>query len=150
MIPIVRCLSCIACAGWLLADAAETLPQGMRACAQHQDRDRRLACFDAEVARLSSPAAAVQNFGVTRAMEQEHSTQSAQPNEITARVADVATRPHGELVLTLDNGQVWQQIETVAGWSVKAGDQVTIKAGALSSYRLVAPSGRTTKVMRTK
>jgi hypothetical protein len=147
MMSIARCLVfVVACAGSSLA--AETLPEGIRACAQHQDRDQRLACFDAEVARLSSPAAVAQNFGVTRAMEQ--SKQSTQPNEITARVTDVATRPHGELVLTLDNGQVWQQIEAVAGWSVKAGDQVIIRSGAFSSYRLLAPSGRATKVTRTK
>lgn len=146
MMSIARCLVfVVAFAGSSLA--AETLPEGIRACAQQQDRDQRLACFDAEVARLSSPAAVAQNFGVTRAMAQG---QPAQPNEITARVTDVATRPHGELVLTLDNGQVWQQIEAAAGWSVKAGDRVIIKSGAFSSYRLLAPSGRTTKVTRTK
>jgi len=33
-------------------------------------------------------------------------------------------------VLTLDNAQVWEQIEVSSAASVKAGDQVTIKTGA--------------------
>jgi hypothetical protein len=62
----------------------------------------------------------------------------------------VSAKPHGELVVTLENGQVWAEIQTSSGARVKAGDRVTIKPGALGSFLLVAPNGRSTKVTRVR
>jgi hypothetical protein len=132
--------------------SAESLPAGMRACATHKDRDERLACFDAEVARLTSPAAQVQSFGVDNSelARKQAAQQPAVSEEITARVASVTARPHGELIVTLDNGQVWSQMHANPQFTLQAGDSVKVKTGALSSYVLVSPSGRATKVTRTK
>ncbi|MGC1386532.1 MAG: hypothetical protein WA807_00840, partial [Steroidobacteraceae bacterium] len=65
-------------------------------------------------------------------------------------VAKLATRPRGELVVTLDNGQVWQQLTAVDYFPLKAGDTVEISSGALGSYVLSAPSKRSTKVTRIR
>jgi hypothetical protein len=134
------------------APAAELLPPGFRACAAQPDRDRRLACFDAEVARLTSPAAKEQNFGTdTGALARQRAEQQADDFvEIVANVTSVVARPHGELIVTLDNGQVWSQTQANSRFTLQAGDSVKVKVGALSAYVLVAPSGRATKVTRTR
>jgi hypothetical protein len=65
-----------------------------------------------------------------------------------AVVSAVSNRPRGELVVTLDNGQVWVQLEAT-NYPLKAGDHVEIDVGALGSYILWSPSNRrATKVTR--
>lgn len=140
------------------------------ACAGEKDDARRLACFDAAVVRARNPAsspagtaataAAVaaplskeEKFGLRGDLKQEKAKvapELAEIQELKAQVTKVAVKPHGELVLTLDNGQVWYEIQTSSGIRVKAGDQVTIKAGALGSYSIVAPNGRSSKVTRSR
>lgn len=63
-------------------------------------------------------------------------------------VARISSRAHGELVVTLDNGQVWAQLEP--GYlSLKPGDAVEISIGALGSYVMWVPaSRRASKVTR--
>ena len=68
--------------------------------------------------------------------------------DISAVVTNVATRARGELVVTLDNGQVWQQNQAVDYFPLHVGDTVEISSGALGSYVLSAPSRRYTKVTR--
>jgi FKBP-type peptidyl-prolyl cis-trans isomerase len=70
--------------------------------------------------------------------------------QLQAQVTKVSTKPHGELVVTLENGQVWTEIQTNSGARVKAGDRVTIKPGALGSFLLAAPNGRSTRVTRVR
>jgi hypothetical protein len=71
-------------------------------------------------------------------------------NHISAVVTNITTRPRGELIVTLDNGQVWEQIATADYFPLKAGDTVEISSGALGSYVLAAPSRRYTKVTRIR
>jgi hypothetical protein len=69
---------------------------------------------------------------------------------ITATVSSVGTKPYGELVVTLDNGQVWAEIARNSKLKLKTGDTVTIERGALGSFLLVAPGGRSSKVARVR
>ena len=135
-----------------IVSAAESLPPGFRECATHAGRDERLACFDAEVARLSSPAQKEQNFGTDAGAlaRQKAAQQTDKFEEITAQVSSIVTRPRGELVVTLDNGQTWSQTQASAPFALQAGDSVKIKTGAMSAYLLIAPSGRATRVTRIK
>jgi hypothetical protein len=80
--------------------------------------------------------------------EQENKNNSAETRSITAEVAEVTSRPRGELVITLNNGQVWVQKDPER-YSIKPGDQVTIKAGTLGSFHL-ANGKRSTRVTRVK
>ena len=65
-----------------------------------------------------------------------------------AVVSTVSNRPHGELVVRLDNGQVWVQLEP-SNFPLKPGDHVEIDVGAFGSYVLWSPSNRrATKVDR--
>jgi hypothetical protein len=148
---------------------ASAAPADFLACAAEKGDARRLACFDAAVIQAKgqpagSPPASVaaapapplskeEKFGLRGDLKQEKAKQTpelAELQELHAKVTKVATKPYGELVLTLDNGQVWYEIQTNSGIRVKAGDPVVIKAGALKSYSLVAPNGRSSKVTRVR
>jgi hypothetical protein len=107
-------------------------------------------------ATAATPAAksAAADFGVSgsevaRQRDAEAQKQPGAPEKIdriNAAVTAISKRPRGELVVTLDNGQVWAQKE-VQYVPVKVGDQVTILAGALHSYKMVV-AGRATAVTR--
>lgn len=98
-------------------------------------------------------AAPPDDFGLTEAAKRARDPQRAKEEmseSITGTVAAVGRRPAGELVVTLDNGQVWTQVEVDQRARVAAGDTVTIKRGALSSYLLVTASRYATRVRRAK
>jgi len=168
--------------GWTLslatitqAGAAETLPASVRACSAETDRERRLDCFDREVARFpdskataqaaapaplaapatsAAPAASAAQTAVTQPGANTGSTSASasaadapatrktdsatKPGRIAARVISIDRSPN-EMVLHLDNGQVWEQLQSVAGdLSLKAGDNITIDK-RLGSYWLTGP-----------
>lgn len=65
------------------------------------------------------------------------------PREYTATVVAMRERPHGEVVVMLDNGEVWSEQFASRAFLVDVGDKVTMKRGRFSKgYRLVAPGGR--------
>jgi hypothetical protein len=57
---------------------------------------------------------------------------------LTARVTAVENPLNRGLVVTLDNGQVWQQKTADSGMHIKVGDQVTIKHAMLGSFLLTS------------
>jgi hypothetical protein len=155
--------------------AGPTANASFLSCAGEQDDARRLACFDAAVTQArtqptpavdsAAPAAAAataaavvplskeERFGLRGDLKQEKAKKApelAELKELRATVTKVAAKPYGELILTLDNGQVWYEIQANSGIRVKTGDQVTIRSGALGSYSIVAPNGRSSKVTRTR
>jgi hypothetical protein len=138
--------------------ADDDLSKRVAACTREQDDARRLACFDRAAAPAREVAAekadATQAFGVhgselARNQDDGDAKQESAPKRITANVAGIDKRPRGELVVTLDNGQVWAQKETGAYFPIKVGDPATILAGTLGSYRLVI-ANRATAVTRVR
>jgi hypothetical protein len=103
----------------------------------------------------AAPAAAAlsDDFGLTeaakRAREPEESRQQ-RPESISGAVASVARQPAGELVVTLENGQVWTQLQVDPRARVAVGDTVTIKTAALGSFLLVTANRYATRVRRVK
>jgi hypothetical protein len=75
-------------------------------------------------------------------------------DSITVKVTDVAYSPYGKVIVFLDNGQVWRQIEADTEHAMLAkngGDAVTISRGMLNSYNMkVEGSNKTYKVKRVK
>lgn len=67
----------------------------------------------------------------------------AQPkalDEMRANVSKVEFSPTGRFIVTLENGQVWRQLDADTGqarFNKKGGDAVTISRGLLGSYNLV-------------
>ena len=139
-------------------------------CSSVIDNSARLACYDREMAQIgrdsvaaSAPPAAnsgakaaesaEDGFGVkgsemARRVDSERQDANSALKSITAKVTTISRRPRGELEMTFDNGQVWVQKESQSYFPVKVGDEATITAGALGSFRLVV-SGRSTPVTRT-
>src|SRR5882724_11311829 len=70
------------------------------------------------------------------------------PKELRGAVTDIKAKPYGELVLTLDNGQVWLQNEANTTFIIKVGDGVVIKAAKMGSFMLTTSGGATTRVHR--
>jgi biotin carboxyl carrier protein len=150
---------------WPCASYAANPAAAFLACAAEKDDARRLACFDAAVGQVQAapgnptPAVAAvplsqeEKFGLRGELKQEKAQKTPELQELEqlqARVTSVSSKLHGELVVTLENGQVWTEIQTNSGARIKAGDQVAIKAGALGSFLLVAPNGRSTRVTRIR
>ena len=148
--------------------AADALPASVRACTAETDRERRLDCFDRAVARFSDakatsqaartlpaasasapptttsaalapPAApAATSIPSTNAASGAAAAPAARPGQVAARVVSIDRAPN-EMVLHLDNGQVWEEEQSVTGdLSLKAGDSVTI-VKRLGSYWLTGP-----------
>jgi hypothetical protein len=159
-----------------LARAADVSSEALLACAQESNDARRLHCFDALVADLrgasavppvaaaaagaaatTAPAATTPHpapavtpedrFGARGELKRE---KQPELSDLTATVTEVGTKPYGELVLTLDNGHVWAEIAANSKLKVKVGDTVKIERGALGSFLLIAPSGRSSKVARIR
>jgi hypothetical protein len=94
------------------------------------------------------PAPSDTEFGVHNGPLEAKRITPQREKHLLAIVSAVSNRPRGELVVTLDNGQVWVQLEPT-NYPLKAGDHVEIDVGALGSYILWSPSNRrATKVTR--
>jgi hypothetical protein len=157
-----------------LVQAAQGASDALLACANEKDDARRLRCFDAVVADMrrapAAPAASVaatpsappaaappaaptasisreDKFGARGDLDREKREELTQ---ITGKVTEMGVRPHGELVITLDNGQVWAERTANSKVKVKVGDTVKIESGALGSFTLIAPNGRSSKVARVR
>jgi hypothetical protein len=96
----------------------------------------------------ASPAQADMEFGVHNGPLEAKLINPQREKHMLAVVSAISNRPRGELIVTLDNGQVWAQIEATR-YPLKPGDQVEIDVGAMGSYVLWSPSNRrATKVTR--
>lgn len=87
----------------------------------------------AETPPAAAPAAGPEP---AKAPRDDFGLPAAGPDEITAKVADIMKRPYGELVILLDNGQIWEQKHRDKRFRLDIGEDVTISAGLISGYRL--------------
>ena len=71
-------------------------------------------------------------------------------SELVSTVKSLQAKPYGELVITLANEQVWSEIAPGSKIKLKPGDTVTIEAGAMRSFILIAPNGRSSRVTRVR
>lgn len=72
------------------------------------------------------------------------------PDEIAAQVTDAKRMGDKTYQVSLDNGQVWRQVEVVH-FVLKAGDRVEIEAGLAGSFYLRRNgAGRTIRVKRVR
>jgi hypothetical protein len=116
------------------------------------------AAAAAATSASAAPAAPVKKdpvgeFGLSEAAKQakdpaKAAEAAAAPDSITGRVMSVRWRKYGEFVVTLDNAQVWAQIEPMPSAVVRVGDTVTIKKALFGSYTLVTAGRIGTKVRR--
>ena len=144
------------------------------ACAGLPKADERLACYDAAVAGLKQAeatggVAVVSCEQVTEASEQAFGFKKPeaadiaraagiavpnapeQPDDVQVTIASAAKRADGKYRFTLDNRQVWEQIEIekidrLGALPLKA----EIKAAALGSFMMRIEGGRSIRVRRLR
>lgn len=159
---------------WAAAPAAS----GFEACAQISDDRQRLACFDREAAlqkkarqtglpAVTAPAAPPaattstqsapalspeQRMGLTagKILELQGATGQGALKELIAKIQGVSTNATGRGVFTLDNGQIWRQVEPDPSFTVGSGDTVRITKGLLGSFFMSAGSHMNTRVTRVR
>jgi hypothetical protein len=115
---------------------------------------RTPAAAAAPVAAAPAPRNPEAEFGLTEAGKARKNPEKAaekarEPSHITAVIISVQYRKYGEFIVTLDNGQVWEQNEPMPSAKVEVGDTITIKKGWLGSFMLVTAGHIGTKVHRT-
>jgi hypothetical protein len=87
-----------------------------------------------------------ERFGLRGDLKRE---KTGEMTELVATATAISAKPHGELVITLDNGQVWAEIAPGSAMRLKVGDPVKIEAGSMRSFILLA-NGRSSKVTRVR
>jgi hypothetical protein len=145
---------------------AQSLEEAVRTCAAEADDLYRLACYDRSVGprvtgahtapsgvappppATGAPAVDASRFGVRNGPLDERRHEDSGPKQITALVSGIELGRGGALIIALDNGQTWMQNEVASYFPLKVGDPVRIRAAALGSYMLFAPSKRATRVTR--
>lgn len=138
------------------------------ACARETDAAARLACFDQAVKHrhASSPAheAAGHQPAVDRDARAVPGSRSAAdggasaagpaagepPRAVVAHVTRLVYLPDQRYIFNLDNGQVWEQVESQQGLFVDAHEAVRITPGAFGSYFLQTSKHRLTRVRRLR
>jgi hypothetical protein len=81
---------------------------------------------------------------------QQGQPQPDKPRKLVAHVVSVTRQLRGEAVVTLDNGQVWQEAEGGSILEAKPGDTVTIYAGVLGSFAMSTPQTSSRRVKRVR
>jgi hypothetical protein len=134
----------------------------LQSCQQVSDEEQRLSCFDQLVSQLDSAAqpmaATVPNVSAKASSiapapsAAQQTTASPQPDltekfglktprpdaeilEITSVVKTVGTDLRKKLLVTLENGQQWRQIDQEY-LNIKPGDRCVVKRGAIGSFLL--------------
>jgi hypothetical protein len=133
-----------------LQAATEPLAEGVRRCSAESDAQRRLACFDALASAL--PQIKADQFGMTAqvAHQRDPSVPSTPRKDdiLSGAISALREGSRGELIFTLDNGQIWGQAQPESHLSFNVGEAVQIEHGAMSSLWLAASHHRKTRVKR--
>ena len=160
--------------------AANASAQNIDKCVTLSDASARLACFDAahntpsairfpqeSKPKITVPQSAVKTpQAVSPAVAPKPALSAEQQfgknvvadknlKSITSNIKSAQTSRSGKMRVTLENGQVWQQLNSdnfkITPARLRRQTSVEIKRGALGSYRLkVLPWGRSTKAKRIK
>jgi hypothetical protein len=135
-----------------------------REVAKYPQPSARVAPTPTTPANVSPPAATVvptpppvasqpgDDFGVAGQLARKRKAEKEEAGEavkeLHASVSKLSNKPYGEFVVTLDNGQVWQQNEAKSTFVIKEGEAVVIKPAKFGSFMLTTASGATTRVHR--
>jgi hypothetical protein len=161
-----RMIGFLSAAALATTAAAQSAPDPLDACAQKADAAARLACFDKEMQRRHAPhttptrtppAAARQaddTVGLegTQLRKKLHEkgieADKPKPQPMVAQVQRALSRPDHRYTLVLDNGQVWEQVDSQAGLFIQAHEPVTITPGLLGSFFLETAKQKYVRVRR--
>lgn len=164
-------------AGNAFSANANDLVQALQECKELANADNRLACFDSiqipaktikkviaakeskstkqvvkEIDVVSVPKQATE-AAPTRVIKKEQfglKNIVKEPEYITLVVEKIKKNPYGDIIVYLQEGQVWKQTDGRA-LRLKQNDKVIVKKGALNSFQMMKEGGsRLMKVKRIK
>lgn len=135
--------------------AADGTLQSAQRCAQVPDSLQRLVCYDRvfppgqvpaapavtspapPVATAPPPAIPTAEFGAESVRRTEEQRQAEEPpRSLTAALDSVREMRPNVFRMTLENGQVWDQMDMDITFTVQAGDTVQIERGRMGGYRM--------------
>lgn len=135
----------------------------LKDCLGIEDPLVRVACYDDIVRAMDAeratdhknsdrssntpnePATKEKKFGLKQTIAKEDSDLKT----LEQVIAEISRDPRGLLLVTLDNGQVWRQIDQ-AKLNLKPGNRIEIKAGFGGSFYLSRNGSRSLKVRRVR
>ncbi len=146
----------LAISGALAQDAGNAAADAAIACLEIEDTEDRLACLEAAAKDLKATRVIIEQdnalapgdgrtaedaFGAeTLDATKREKREKSKSARLDAKVVEVRVNPYKDITVTLDNGQVWRQLqgdsETV---HIPAGERlytVTLKKGPLGNYRM--------------
>lgn len=148
--------------------SAQTVP-ALRVCAAEPDNTRRLACYDKEMARLppsepmhatvpntqaaAASLAPAEAFGLSEEQRvRKLQTQGgvSDVKKLTAHITKISALPNGRQRITLDNAQVWEQLEEDYGFTPQVGAAATITRGMLNGFWMATDAYRQVRVKRIR
>jgi hypothetical protein len=155
-----------------VAIAADAQSEAGKQCAQIKDSLQRLVCYDRifqntqtptaaqptmpRVAPVPAPVVAVApevkpSLGDDYVQRKSNEAKAAEPTSLEAKVTALKeTRPN-VVRLSLDNGQIWQQMDMSDRFQIAVGDSVRIEKSAMGGFRLTRSSeGRSVWVRVTR
>ena len=155
------------------AFAQQGLPTQVYACANIEDAGQRHSCFDALVPELKkaggaapaakapqttsgatsqpAPAASPLTAPVLSATEarEAKAQKEAEIDKVSFAVKTIATGNDGKYRFTLENGQIWKQLDTVKLRNIGDGPwKAEIRKAALGSYLLTVDNKAAVRVER--
>jgi hypothetical protein len=143
-----------------VSQAAEALPEAMRACVTLKRDAERLACYDRAAASLEAgsggaTATSPENmFGAHTALtpkpKDPPEAKREELQQITGQVVSVGHSQTGLMELALDNDQVWRQHDGEAALIIQTGDSVTISRASLGTFRITDKRGRSARFRRVR
>lgn len=140
-----------------LLHAQSTLTSQLEQCRTEQNALKRLVCYDeinTRTAGSPAPQTAERTHAVTNPpadnFGKEHRQVAADPvDQLYATVSDISFSPRKELIITLDNGQIWRQNGS-GQFPLQTGERIYIKRGLLGAFYLGKDGrNRTLKVVRS-
>ncbi len=143
------------------AFAQEALHKKVYACAQVGDAGQRHTCFDALVPELKKAGEA--QFGAVAAPRASPLTAPvassetpkpakpapSEPEKVSLFVKSMSRSSDGKLRFTMENGQVWKQIDTTTLRNIGEGPWTAdIRKASFGSFLLSLNGGRAVRVER--
>jgi hypothetical protein len=140
-------------AGSAASAGAPPAPASAAAAAPSASRPSSASGTRATSAGTASPADQQAEFGMNGELKRKEqgpnvAAEPAKLEQLTARITSLAYKPHGESILTLDDGQTWEEAENTTHVPYHVGDEVTIKRGVLGAFYLSSSGVRGMRVKR--
>lgn len=152
-LAIVTLASCVAAI--CRAASPPAVPDNLLACRKLQDESERARCYDAQIDKMSAPAAAparaaaptpamaaskqssAAKFGEEQLPARSRPTMKPKEEALLSSITALRAVAPETYAISLANGQVWRQ-EQASQMMVffHVGDDVRIERGALGSYHM--------------